>query len=53
MSLRFGTVATFYCTNPTYELVGPQKITCLKDGTFNAEPPTCEPGMLIIYTQGS
>jgi len=50
-STRFGTVATFYCTNPTYKLIGPKKITCLKDGTFNAESPKCAPASeATLYT---
>ena len=40
-STRFGTVAEFYCSSPLYVLAGPQKITCLKDGSYNDDPPTC------------
>ena len=40
-STRFGTVVTYYCTSQRHELVGPKKITCLKDGSYNAEPPSC------------
>ena len=40
-STRFGTVVTYYCTSPRHELVGPKKITCLKDGSYNADPPSC------------
>ena len=40
-STRFGTVVSYYCTSPRHELVGPRKITCLKDGSYNAEPPSC------------
>ena len=25
-----------------YELIGPMKITCLKDGSYNSEPPSCQ-----------
>jgi len=53
-STRFGTVVTFYCTSPRYELVGPKKITCLKDGRYNADPPSCqrikEKGPLLVPT---
>jgi len=42
-STRFGTVVTFYCTSPRHKLTGPKKITCLKDGAYNASPPTCQP----------
>jgi len=41
-STRFGTVVTFYCTSPRHQLVGPKKITCLKDGSYNTSPPSCE-----------
>ena len=40
-STRFGTVVSYYCTSSRHELVGPRKITCLKDGSYNADPPTC------------
>merc|ERR1719228_6697 len=40
-STRFGTVVTYYCTSPRHELVGPKKITCLKDGSYNTGPPVC------------
>jgi len=40
-STRFGTVVTYYCTSPRHELVGPKKITCLKDGSYNSGPPMC------------
>jgi len=40
-STRLGTVVTYYCTNPTHHLVGPAKITCLKNGSYNAKPPVC------------
>merc|ERR1719422_801007 len=40
-STRFGTVVTYYCTSPRHELVGPKKITCLKDGSYNDDPPSC------------
>ena len=32
---------TYYCTSPRHTLVGPKKITCLKDGSYNAAPPAC------------
>jgi len=41
-STRFGTVVSYYCSSPRHNLVGPAKITCLKDGSYNAAPPTCE-----------
>lgn len=41
-STRFGTVVTFYCTSPRYQLIGPKKITCLKDGSYNTDPPSCQ-----------
>ena len=34
-------MVTYYCTSPRHELVGPKKITCLKDGSYNAESPRC------------
>ena len=40
-STRFGTVVTYYCTSSRHELIGPKKITCLKDGSYNAEAPRC------------
>jgi len=40
-STRFGTVVTYYCNTKRHELVGPKKITCLKDGSYNADPPSC------------
>ena len=40
-STRFGTVVSYYCTSPRHELVGPKKITCLKDGSYNDDPPSC------------
>ena len=40
-STRFGTVVTYYCNTNRHELVGPKKITCLKDGSYNADPPSC------------
>ena len=40
-STRFGTVVSYYCTSARHELVGPRKITCLKDGSYNAAPPSC------------
>ena len=40
-STRFGTVVSYYCTSQRHELVGPKKITCLKDGSYNAEAPRC------------
>ena len=40
-STRFGTVVSYYCTSSRHELVGPRKITCLKDGSYNADPPSC------------
>jgi len=40
-STRFGTVVTYYCTSPRHELIGPKKITCLKDGSYNTRPPVC------------
>ena len=40
-STVFGTVVTYYCTSSRHELVGPRKITCLKDGSYNADPPSC------------
>jgi len=40
-STRFGTVVTYYCTSSRHELMGPKKITCLKDGSYNAEAPRC------------
>ena len=27
---------------PRYQLVGPKKITCLKDGSYNTDPPSCQ-----------
>jgi len=40
-STRFGTVVTYYCTSARHELIGPKKITCLKDGSYNTGPPVC------------
>jgi len=40
-STRFGTVVTYYCTSTRHELIGPKKITCLKDGSYNTGPPAC------------
>jgi len=40
-STRFGTVVSYYCSSPRHNLVGPAKITCLKDGSYNADPPSC------------
>jgi len=40
-STRFSTVVTYYCTSSRHELVGPKKITCLKDGSYNSAPPSC------------
>jgi len=40
-STRFGTVVTYYCSSSRHELVGPKKITCLKDGSYNAPSPVC------------
>ena len=34
-------MVSYYCTSSRHELVGPRKITCLKDGSYNADPPTC------------
>eukprot|EP00116_Pleurobrachia_bachei_P003359 sb/3463621/ len=30
-----------------YELVGESNLTCLDDGTWDSEPPKCEPGMIM------
>ena len=40
-STRFGTVVSYVCSSPRHTLVGPAKITCLKDGSYNTEPPSC------------
>ena len=40
-STRFGTVVSYFCSRARYSLVGPAKITCLKDGSYNTEPPQC------------
>ena len=34
-------MVTYYCTSSRHELMGPKKITCLKDGSYNAEAPRC------------
>ena len=34
-------MVTYYCTSSRHELIGPKKITCLKDGSYNAEAPRC------------
>jgi hypothetical protein len=41
-STRFGTVVSYFCSSTRHTLAGPAKITCLKDGSYNAEPPSCE-----------
>ena len=34
-------MVTYYCTSSRHELIGPKKITCLKDGSYNADAPRC------------
>ena len=38
-SMVVGTVASYYCTTPRHVLVGVPKLTCLKEGTWDAPFP--------------
>ena len=38
-----GTVASYYCTSPRHVLVGVPKLTCRKDGAWDAPTPECRP----------
>ncbi len=38
-----GTIATYYCTSPRHVLVGVPKLTCMKDGSWDAAVPECRP----------
>ena len=43
LSFRFGTVASYYCRGGgKFALVGPSKLKCLADGSWDAaNPPSC------------
>lgn len=41
MERSLGTVATYYCTSNRHVLVGLPKLTCRKDGTWDASVPEC------------
>ncbi|KAI8498093.1 hypothetical protein Bbelb_240370 [Branchiostoma belcheri] len=49
-SNSYGDVVTFTC-EPGYKLVGTSSLTCLPDGTWTGQSPTCAVRSLIVWAQ--
>ncbi|XP_043216891.1 sushi, von Willebrand factor type A, EGF and pentraxin domain-containing protein 1-like isoform X3 [Amphibalanus amphitrite] len=39
-----GTLVEYYCLDDRFTLTGPSTLRCMRDGTYNQEPPVCRAG---------
>ncbi|XP_037077748.1 sushi, von Willebrand factor type A, EGF and pentraxin domain-containing protein 1-like isoform X2 [Pollicipes pollicipes] len=39
-----GTLVEYYCLDDRFTLTGPRTLRCMRDGTYNQEPPVCRAG---------